>query len=479
MMMNYNDIVLTKEQQECVNYDAGDLLIRGVPGAGKSVVLLKRALKIYKKIKEENSQKKLAIFTYTNVLIRYTDEILSQKIDTDKIMINTIDSHCLSIFMKMGGIKRGIPKISEKKELIKEVLQIHQISSKLKHRFYSLNVEFWNDEFKWIKERNICTKEEYVNSDRSGRGSTIRMSVKDKEIAFGLFELYNQKMKEKNYMDFEDVICYILNNKNRMKEDMKIEYVLVDEAQDLSFAKLSVIKLLTKESLTIAADTAQKIYDTSFTWKELGINVVGRASKQLKHTFRSTKQIILLASSLLEHNQLEASKEYITPAIPEAEGPIPKVFQCANELVKKQYFHSLIKNLIKQQPDAVIGILTRDGYKSQNTIQRWLSEIGIPVEIVAKGREWSLLSRGVKMTTLHSAKGLEFDVVIIPFLEESFIPGIALNTPNEKQEQQILEKERSVLYVGMTRARNELFMMYAGEKSRFIDEFKQEYFEMV
>ncbi len=96
-----------------------------------------------------------------------------------------------------------------------------------------------------------------------------------------------------------------------------------------------------------------------------------------------------------------------------------------------------------------------------------------------KGKEWRLLSKGVKMTTLHSAKGLEFDVVIIPFLEDSIIPRIELNKKNEKQEQEILEKERSLLYVGMTRARNELFMMYAGEKSRFIDEFKKEYFEMV
>ena len=48
MMKTMKNIELTKEQNECVNYRAGDLLVKGVPGSGKSYIILKRALKIYK-----------------------------------------------------------------------------------------------------------------------------------------------------------------------------------------------------------------------------------------------------------------------------------------------------------------------------------------------------------------------------------------------------------------------------------------------
>ena len=80
MITRYDDINLTKEQNDCVNYNAGNLLIKGIAGAGKSLVLLKRAIKLQK---ETNG--KIAIFTYANTLVYYTKEIIErQKISEDR-----------------------------------------------------------------------------------------------------------------------------------------------------------------------------------------------------------------------------------------------------------------------------------------------------------------------------------------------------------------------------------------------------------
>ena len=65
-------IELTKEQNECVNYKAGDLLIKGVAGSGKSYVILRRALKLYK---DNQGKASIGIFTFTKVLVKYTDEL--------------------------------------------------------------------------------------------------------------------------------------------------------------------------------------------------------------------------------------------------------------------------------------------------------------------------------------------------------------------------------------------------------------------
>jgi DNA helicase-2/ATP-dependent DNA helicase PcrA len=70
--------------------------------------------------------------------------------------------------------------------------------------------------------------------------------------------------------------------------------------------------------------------------------------------------------------------------------------------------------------------------------------------------------RGVNLLTLHKAKGLEFDTVFIPRLEEKELPSRQARTPDE------IDEERRLLYVGMTRAKNTLWLTWSGRRSRFL-----------
>ena len=73
-------------------------------------------------------------------------------------------------------------------------------------------------------------------------------------------------------------------------------------------------------------------------------------------------------------------------------------------------------------------------------------------------------ARGVHLLTLHRAKGLEFDTVFLPRLEEKELPSRQARTQAE------LDEERRLLYVGMTRAKRVLWLSSSGRPSRFLDE---------
>jgi DNA helicase-2/ATP-dependent DNA helicase PcrA len=73
-------------------------------------------------------------------------------------------------------------------------------------------------------------------------------------------------------------------------------------------------------------------------------------------------------------------------------------------------------------------------------------------------------ARGVNLLTLHKAKGLEFDTVFIPRLEEKELPSRQARTPDE------LDEERRLLYVGMTRAKRTLWLTWSAKRSRFVAE---------
>jgi DNA helicase-2/ATP-dependent DNA helicase PcrA len=73
-------------------------------------------------------------------------------------------------------------------------------------------------------------------------------------------------------------------------------------------------------------------------------------------------------------------------------------------------------------------------------------------------------ARGVNLLTLHRAKGLEFDAVFIPRLQEKELPSKQARTPEE------IAEERRLLYVGMTRAKRVLWLTWSGKRSRFLSE---------
>ncbi|SFC95153.1 UvrD/REP helicase N-terminal domain-containing protein [Bacillus sp. UNCCL81] len=461
-----SEVMLTAEQQEIVDYNGKEILIRGIAGSGKTLVLLKKAKQTALKYPDE----KIAIFTFVGALSNSTN-LLIEKYNLKNLEVKTFHSWAMSNYAKVMKKRFYLTKGKQQDDFIKKAIK--NLSS-LKHRFVNNEeyFEFIKDEIKWIKGKGISTKNDYLEVNRRGRGTNTRVTISDREIIYKVFDQYN---KEKDYLlDFDDAAVILMKHQNQIPDSIKYDHVFVDEAQDLQQVQLQVLRNISKKSFIVAADKGQKIYKTSFTWKDIGLNVTGNRTKILKDSYRSTKQIIKLAGSLQQNDNIIYDEEYVVPTLPDKEGPIPHLFKCKTaDLHDKEIIKSL-KSILGKTPNCTIGILYRDG-KSRNSakyrIQKALKVAGIEYEdIKDNGNPHTF---GIKLCTFHSAKGLEFDFVfIIDLIEPTRIP-------DEDKEENYWEIERRLLYVSITRARAHLQLFTYGNPLRLINELDSSLYKSI
>ena len=100
--------------------------------------------------------------------------------------------------------------------------------------------------------------------------------------------------------------------------------------------------------------------------------------------------------------------------------------------------------------------------KGYETFEEWFEMIkGAKVLVSEQKEEMKGKNEGLNIITMHSSKGLEFQTVFLPHLNEGIIPGPKALTDNQ------IEEERRLFYVAMTRAKEQLFMTYT-ESTKYV-----------
>ena len=410
----------------------------------------------------------------TILLTSYQNSIindLKERIKDPQITISTLDKYAWGIYSGIGGDKNlRIVDSKERKEYANKAVLKHKLTNPA-HRLHKENISFWEDEFTWIKGKNLTSESDYCQASRNGRGSKIRLGYGDKKVVYTIYQYFCDLLKENNYHCGEDVFSYIDKHHDLIPNSKKFDYVLIDEAQDLPLIKLKVAKHIAKENITVAADKAQNLYNTSFTWKNLGISIRGRASKELTIPYRNTLQIAQLSKSLLEVNRaILDTSDYTEYELPNAIGAIPVVVKCNSNEDEWNFINNLFGN-----DSGTTGVFFRTNAEKQGCAN-WLNSRGFDFE----DGKCTLNKPGIKLYTFHSSKGLEFDRVIIPRFNQGVLPDqTKLRGVDETQRDEIIAQERSVLYVGMTRAKRELFFTFYGEPSPFLYDFAHEYYRYI
>lgn len=482
----HQEIELTNEQEACLKY-SGDrtLMVKGYAGAGKSLVLMALAKKLLEKYGTD-SRNKVAIFTFQNTLVSTTQEFLHVNgSDEDGVVVTTINSYIKGIYellVQSGAAPRKkFPfnsKFAEEQRLtnVKKAISAHQ-SKFGKHRFHDLDPQFWLDEFDWMKDMNIWTEDMdmYLTMLRKGRGGKVRMSAQDRVTAYQLYSCYCDHLNRTGQGDWADQTLFIVRHPELIPEKMKFEHILIDEAQDLSMAQMTAIMMLYKKDMIVAMDMNQRIFGKQWTPKQLGIETT---TKKLTKSMRTTKQIDALAESVRSKNDGALGEDDKSlRAIPEREGEIPLLVHLEDAAAERKYVVNLIRKYRQANDKLTIGIIAAK--KNQiKVFSDWLASEDIQHERISKESTFSMARPGVKIASAYGAKGLEFDVVIIPNFAEGYFP-YSFRSDDEEEMEQFMIKMRNLVYVSMTRAKHRLVITFWGNGgSRFIADMDENLYKL-
>lgn len=457
------------QQKEIIKYSGDQLLIRGIAGSGKTLVLLKKASDVALK----NPKETIAVFSFGNPL----SESAKKQLGTIPSNLSIMTFHLWAMKNYYQIFKKTFRLEKEFKRKLKNAIEDAKVTYP-EHRFVNNKHlhDFIGKEISWIKGSDLCDFDKYDKAPRKGRGGKIRMAAEDRKVMFHIYKAYEKYLK--GNVDFDDFGLQISKNLMKIPDASKFDHVFIDEAQDLTKVNLTVLCSIARKSCIVGADKGQKIFTTSFTWESVGLNIKGGRTKVLKNSYRSTKQIMQLAYSIQEKDEISKDEEFTRPELPTEEGPEPIVI--FSDGIEGQY-NAIIENLkliLKKEPGATIGILSRK-IEQMKKIEKNLYRANIPYHLIQSASQNSSPKRlgshhdpGIKLTTFHTAKGLEFKYVLIPDLVDP-------DSEERLGEDFDWDLERRLLYVAMSRAKRLLNIFTYGDRHTLVDELNNAFYKKV
>lgn len=324
-----NDL-LNKMQQLAATHHTGPAVVYAGAGSGKTKVICSRIAWLIHEKKVRPSS--ILAVTFTNKAAKEMKERIEHMIGAEKaryLTVSTFHAFCaryLRIYAEKFGFDRNFSIFDDgdQKTVLKEVLKNLDISDQL------LSVATAKSKIDKIKNLGFTPKEYAEHLKQNDQtiqyqkydASFFRMQASPQVIQ-KVYETYQKKLKAQNALDFNDLLLtmtsLLVEHKDVLSElQNRFKYFLIDEFQDTNPIQFKLISLLSGESnnLFIVGDDDQSIYswrgaDPSFI---LNFTELFKDAKlfKLEENYRSTKNIIQAAASVIKNNRNRASKTLFT-----------------------------------------------------------------------------------------------------------------------------------------------------------------------
>ncbi len=324
-----------------------------------------------------------------------------------------------------------------------------------------------------IVAQGIETWDQYRSAPRTGRGMPLR--VKKRRQVWDVFHKARQELHGKRLADFSD-LCRLAREKLESGEiPNPYDAVIVDEVQDLNPQEILLLKTIGgtgQNGLTLIGDGGQRIYSGGFSLRALGIEVRGR-SRRLLVNYRTSEQIRRFADCVLgeDADDLDEDAEERAGTRNLFGGPEPEIHDFESATEEDAWVAERISDLLDEGFEGDrIGVFARVN-RRLGGVERALKERRIE-SVRLKDNEDVTGDFRVRLGTMHRVKGLEFQAVFVISVNGDMLPhGRSFEDPDDALEvREALQRERQLLYVNITRAREIVYVSYHGSPSPFLVE---------
>lgn len=433
---------------------SGPARVRGVAGSGKTVVALHRARHL-----SRGPESRVLVTTFVRNLPDVQRALFAHLAPATCHRVEFVNLHAWA--MRLLTSREYAADLGEQGRDAASAFSRAWAASGVARDLAAtgLRAAYWKDEISYvIKGRGIAQKDDYLELDRVGRKTPLR--VEQRELVWRLYEQYQELLAEDAVIDYDDLIALALDSIRATSLDAPYSAVIVDEAQDLSCQGMRLLHALAgdgPDGLLVVGDGQQAVYPGGYTLKEAGVTVTGR-STVLTRNYRNGSEILKAALEIVSGDDfldldVEAdagARSYET----ERPGGVVRRFPSVDRRSQRA---ELIGDLALQLAGGVrpgdIGLLARTGAAASEW-RKALSDAGIATQDLAT--YGGISNDGVKVGTYQRAKGLEFAQVYVPDVES------AVSTPSDPTAAESLrernELERRCLFVAMTRARDRLWL---------------------
>ena len=372
----YNN--LNENQKEAVSHLNGPLLIVAGAGSGKTRVLTSRIAHIIRKNKAFPNQ--ILAVTFTNKASK------EMQIRVSKLLKKEAT---------------GLPWLGTFHSISAKLLRKHAAAVGLKSNFSIMDQE---DQIKLIK--NICKAEnvdikkispkyilaiidKWKNKGFYPNDVTLKRKDPLEKNFLNIYKIYQQKLIDLNAADFSDLILHTVKIFEKYKDisemySKKFKYILVDEYQDTNFIQSEWLKHLAKynQNICCVGDDDQSIY----SWRGAEIKNFLEFDKiyentkiiRLEKNYRSTQNILNVASKLIENNQNRVGKNLFSN---QDEGELISLNCFRNAKDEAIDIGSEIEFLKKKYSLNEMAILVRAIFQTREFEERFL-KVGIPYRII-------------------------------------------------------------------------------------------------
>jgi len=445
---------------------SGPARVAGSAGTGKTIVALHRAVELARR----NADAMVLLTTFSIPLARLLRRKLERLAGEDqdlhaRVVVRAIDQVGIEFYEAEHGTPR-IPTDGMVRTLLRnasEEVGDHRFSLRFLETEWADVVDAWQ----------LDSWEAYRDVARLGRKT--RLGEKQRGTLWSIFEKVRSNLAEQGFVTMAGVFAA---GARRLEEGAEppADFAVVDEAQDISVPQLRFLAAMAGEredGLFFSGDLGQRIFQTPFSWKSLGVDVRGR-SRTLRLNYRTSHQIRSQADRLLppDVTDVDGNIESRRGTVSAFNGPEPVVLEV--ESVEKEaetVAHWLSTRINDGLGSGELAVFVRSEAELPRACEA-VKQAGLSLAILDGKAEPA--ADAVSVSTMHLAKGLEFRGVAVMACDDEIVPLQARieSVADEADLEVIYDTERHLFYVACTRARDHLLVSGVKPVSEFLDDFR-------